>query len=116
MNIMTFRRRGAIEHRPEHPGVRVQATWHGAVSADSNRTIIVEGNHYFPPADVSSNFLSESGEHSTCPWKGEASYYDVVVDAERNEAAAWYYPEPFDAAAEICDHMAFWKGVETNAV
>jgi uncharacterized protein (DUF427 family) len=115
MNIMTFRRRSAIEHGHEHPGVRVQATWHGAVLADSDRTIIVEDNYYFPPEDVSSSFLSDSSEHSTCPWKGEASYYDVVVDGEHNEAAAWYYPEPFEAAAEIRDYVAFGKGVETNA-
>jgi uncharacterized protein (DUF427 family) len=115
MNIMTFRRRSAIAYGHEHPGVRIQATWRGAVLADSDRTIIVEGNLYFPREDVSSGYLGDTSQHSTCPWKGEASYYDVVVDGERNEAAAWYYPEPFEAAAEIRDHVAFWKGVETNA-
>jgi uncharacterized protein (DUF427 family) len=115
MNILSFRRR-APRHDHEHPGVRVRATWRGTVLADSDRTIIVEGNHYFPPEDVSTEYLSESSERTTCPWKGEASYYDVVVDGDRNEAAAWYYPEPSEAAAEIRDYVAFWKGVETDAV
>jgi uncharacterized protein (DUF427 family) len=115
MNILSFRRR-APRHDDKHPGVRVRATWRGTVLADSDRTIIVEGNHYFPPEDVSTEYLSESGERTTCPWKGEASYYDAVVDGDRNEAAAWYYPEPSEAAAEIRDYVAFWKGVETDAV
>jgi uncharacterized protein (DUF427 family) len=116
MNIHTFRRRPAAGHAHEHPSVRVQATWHGTVLADSDRTIIIEGNHYFPPEDVFTGYLSESARHTTCPWKGEASYYDVVVDGNRNDAAAWYYPEPSDAATEIRDHVAFWNGVETDAV
>ena len=115
MNILNFRRH-APQHDHEHPGVRVQATWHGTVLPDSDRTIIIEGNHYFPPEDVCTEYLSESSKHTTCPWKGEASYYDVVVAGERNEGAAWYYPEPSEAAAEIRDHVAFWKGVETDAV
>jgi uncharacterized protein (DUF427 family) len=115
MNIVSFHRRAA-RHDHEHPGVHVRATWHGAVLAESDRTIIIEGNHYFPPEDVSAEYLSESSKHTTCPWKGEASYYEVVVDGDRNEAAAWYYPEPSEAAAEIRDHIAFWKGVETDAV
>jgi uncharacterized protein (DUF427 family) len=116
MNIPTLRRRATARHGHEHPGVRVQATWHGTVLANSGRTIIIEGNHYFPPEDVSREYLVESSRHTTCPWKGEASYYDVVIDGNRNEAAAWYYPEPSDAAAEIRDYVAFWKGIETNAV
>lgn len=116
MNIPTFGRRAATERAHEHPAVRVQATWHGTVLADSRRTIVIEGNHYFPPEDVFTEYLSESDKHTTCPWKGEASYHDVVVDGDRNEAAAWYYPQPSDAAAEIRDHVAFWKGVETAAV
>jgi uncharacterized protein (DUF427 family) len=116
MNIPTFRRRATASHPHEHPAVRVRASWHGTVLADSERTIIIEGNHYFPPEDVSTEYLSESSKHTTCPWKGEASYYDVVVDGDRNEAAAWYYPEPSEAAAEIRDYVAFWQGVETDAV
>ena len=113
MNIPSFRRI-APRHDHEHSGVRVRATWHGTVLADSDRTIIIEGNHYFPPEDVSTEYLTESGKHTTCPWKGEASYYDIVVDRDRNEAAAWYYADPSEAAAEIRDHIAFWKGVETG--
>ncbi len=75
-------------HAHEHPGIRVQARWHAPVLADSDRTIIIEGNPYFPPEDVSTGYLSESSRHTTCPCKGEASYYDVVVDGDRNEAAA----------------------------
>ena len=103
---------GAREH--EHPGVHVRATWRGTVLADSRRTIVVEGNHYFPPADVATEHLAPSALHTTCPWKGEASYYDVVVDDDRNESAAWYYPEPSDAAAEIRDHVAFANGVRVD--
>ena len=113
MNIPSFRR-SAPRHDHEHSCVRVRATWHGTVLADSDRTIIIEGNHYFPPEDVSTEYLTESGKHTTCPWKGEASYYDVVVDRDRNGAAAWYYADPSEAAAEIRDHIAFWKGVETG--
>lgn len=116
MSILPFRRRAAAGHAHEHPGVRVQTRWHGTVLADSHRTIIIEGNHYFPPEDVFTEYLRESGRHTTCPWKGEASYYDLVVDGNRTEEAAWYYPEPSDAAAEIRDHVAFWNDVETDAV
>ncbi len=89
----------------------VRATWNGAVLAESDRTVIVEGNHYFPPDDVRMELFAPSDAHTTCPWKGVASYYDVVVGDERNDQAAWYYPEPKDAAKEITDHVAFWKGV-----
>ena len=116
MNILTLSRRATARHAHEHPGVRVRARWHGTVLAESERTIIIEGNHYFPPEDVSTEYLSESSKHTTCPWKGKASYYDVVVDGDRNEGAAWYYPESSEAATEIRDYVAFWKGVETDAV
>ena len=112
-DIPSFRRL-APRHDHEHSGVRVRATWHGTVLADSDRTIIIEGNHHRPPEDVSTEYLTESAKHTTCPWKGEASYYDIVVDPDRNEAAAWYYADPSEAAAEIRDHIAFWKGVETG--
>lgn len=94
----------------------VQAAWNGEVVADSSRTIVVEGNHYFPPDDVRRELFAESDQHTFCPWKGTASYYDVVVDGDRNAGAAWYYPEPMEAAAEIRDYVAFWRGVEVGEV
>ena len=93
----------------------MKAIWNGTVIADSDDTVVVEGNHYFPPASVKREFFADSDKHTTCPWKGEASYYDVIVDGEANAGAAWYYPAPKDAAAEIKDHVAFWKGVEVTA-
>ena len=88
-----------------------KAIWNGAVLADSDQTELVEGNHYFPPEALRREYLRDSSTHSTCGWKGEASYYDVVVGDQSNHDAAWYYPEPKDAAAEIRDRVAFWKGV-----
>ena len=92
----------------------VQAVWDGTVIAESDRTVVVEGNHYFPPEDVESQYLEPSSHRTVCPWKGTASYYDVVVDGGRNSAAAWYYPEPRRAAAQIKDHIAFWHGVKVK--
>ncbi len=90
------------------------ATWNGAVLARSDETVVVEGNHYFPPDSVDRDLVEEVDQTTVCPWKGTASYYDVVVDGERNPGAAWYYPAPKDAAAEIKDHVAFWRGVEVT--
>ena len=90
----------------------MKALWNDAVLAESDDTIVIEGNHYFPPESIDRSRFSPSEKHTTCPWKGEASYYDVVVDGEVNENAAWYYPEPKDAAEEIRDYVAFWNGVE----
>lgn len=87
------------------------ATWNGAVIAQSDNTIVVEGNHYFPADSVNRALMEDSGTHSTCPWKGTASYKTLVVDGKRNPDAAWYYPEPKSAAAEITGRFAFWKGV-----
>ena len=92
----------------------MKAIWNGKVLADSAQTVVVEGNHYFPPDSVNAEFLEESETSTYCPWKGTASYKDVVVGGERNTDAAWYYPEPKDAAAEIKDHFAFWHGVEVS--
>jgi uncharacterized protein (DUF427 family) len=92
----------------------MRAVWHNTVLAESDDTIVVEGNHYFPPDSVRREYFRLSATHTTCPWKGEASYYDVVVDGEVNKDAAWYYPEPKDAAAEIKEHIAFWKGVRVE--
>jgi uncharacterized protein (DUF427 family) len=89
----------------------VRAVWKGTVLAESDDTVVVEGNHYFPPDSVRREHVEPSEERSTCPWKGVASYFDVVVDADRNHGAAWYYPDPSPAAAEITDHVAFWRGV-----
>jgi len=88
-----------------------RATWNGAVIAESDGTIVVEGNHYFPPESVRREYLRPSENHSTCPWKGIASYYDVVVDGKVNRDAAWYYPAPKSAAKEIEGRIAFWRGV-----
>jgi uncharacterized protein (DUF427 family) len=85
------------------------------VLAESDETVVVEGNHYFPPATVDQRLLEPSSRHTICPWKGRASYYDVVVGGERNPGAAWYYPSPFRAAAAIEGRIAFWKGVEVGA-
>jgi uncharacterized protein (DUF427 family) len=93
----------------------VRATWNGATIAESDDTVVVEGNHYFPADAVRSDLLEASDTHTTCPWKGVASYYDLVVDGERNAGAAWYYPEPSEAAAAIAGRVAFWRGVEVTA-
>ena len=92
----------------------MKATWNGVVIAESDETVIVEGNHYFPKNSVKSDYLKESQLHTTCPWKGEASYYTLVVDGEENPDAAWFYPEPSEAAKQIKDYVAFWRGVEVT--
>jgi uncharacterized protein (DUF427 family) len=88
-----------------------KAIWNNEVIAESDATVVVEGNHYFPPADVRQQFLKPSDHSSVCPWKGTARYYDLIVHGQTNPAAAWYYPEPKQAAAEVRDRIAFWKGV-----
>ncbi len=93
----------------------VQAIWNGTVIAESDDTVIVEGNHYFPPSSVRPDLIAPVDTTTVCPWKGTASYYDVVVDGARNPGAAWYYPTPKDAAAEIKDRIAFWRGVTVTA-
>ena len=93
----------------------VKAIWNGKVIAESDRTIIVEGNHYFPPADVKPGYLEPTASHTVCPWKGTASYYTLGVDGKENSDAAWYYPAPKDAAARIKGYVAFWHGVEVQA-
>lgn len=92
-----------------------KATWNGVVLAESDQTEIVEGNHYFPSESVKKEYLKSSDHHSVCPWKGTASYYSLEVNGEVNENAAWYYPDPSDAAKQIKDHVAFWKGVTVEA-
>lgn len=90
------------------------AVWNGAVLAESEDTIVVEGNHYFPPESVNSEYVRESSMHTNCFWKGQASYFDVEVDGQVNRAAAWYYPDPKPAAAQIEDYVAFWRGVRVK--
>jgi uncharacterized protein (DUF427 family) len=90
----------------------MRAIWNGTVIAESDDTVVVEGNHYFPAASVDQALLSPSSTTSVCPWKGTASYYSLEVEGKTNADAVWFYPEPKAAAAEIADHVAFWKGVE----
>ena len=92
----------------------MKAVWQDAVIAESDDTIVVEGNHYFPPEAINREHFKASDKHTTCPWKGEASYYDVVVEDQTNKDAAWYYPEPKEAAGQIKDYIAFWKGVKVE--
>jgi uncharacterized protein (DUF427 family) len=91
-----------------------RATWNGAVLAESDNTVVVEGNHYFPKDCLVGEHFAETSSHSRCPWKGLASYFDVVVDGQTNRGAAWYYPDPSPAAADIKDHVAFWRGVSVE--
>ncbi len=93
----------------------MKATWNGTVLAESDDTKVVEGNHYFPPESVNRDCFEESSHHTTCPWKGEASYYSVAVNGSRKENLAWYYPDPKEAAKEIKDHVAFYGDVEVTA-
>jgi uncharacterized protein (DUF427 family) len=92
-----------------------RATWNGAVLADSDETLVVEGNHYFPPMSVNEDYLAGSETQTRCHWKGTASYFDVIVDGDTNSDAAWFYPDPSDADAEIKDHVAFWRGVKVES-
>jgi uncharacterized protein (DUF427 family) len=89
----------------------MKAIWNNTTIAESKDTVIVENNHYFPPDSVKKEFLQTSATHTTCPWKGLASYYSLEVNGKVNKDAAWYYPAPKDAASNIKDHIAFWKGV-----
>lgn len=89
----------------------MKATWNNVVIALSTETIIIENNHYFPASGVHTEYLKQNGESYTCPWKGHADYYDVVVGGETNKGAAWMYPAPSDKAKEITGYYAFWKGV-----
>ena len=90
----------------------MKAIWRNAVLAQSDATLIVEGNHYFPPASMDRRYFTASATTTFCPWKGDASYYTVAVEGERNDDAAWYYRKPKPAAAQIKDYIAFWRGVE----
>jgi uncharacterized protein (DUF427 family) len=92
----------------------VKAIWNGAVLAESDQTIVVERNHYFPPSSIKDQYFEESETHTVCSWKGIASYYNVNVDGATNKNAAWYYPSPQAAADKIAGYVAFWRGVEVR--
>jgi uncharacterized protein (DUF427 family) len=92
----------------------MKASWNGVTIAESNETRVIEGNHYFPPESVNRNLIQPSETHTTCPWKGKASYYHVVVNGQTNKDAGWYYPEPKPAASEIQNYVAFWRGVTVS--
>lgn len=112
MNLIDTVRRaiGADSTSPR----RMRAVWSGAVIAESDETVVVEGNHYFPAASVDQRYLRPSTNHTVCSWKGVASYHDVVVGDQVNRDAAWYYAEPKPAASEIKDRIAFWHGVKVE--
>lgn len=92
-----------------------KATWNDTLIAESDDTVVVEGNHYFPPESVRREYLIDSDKHTVCPWKGTASYYSIKVDGQVNEDAAWHYPDPKSAAEQIKDRIAFWRGVEVSS-
>jgi len=95
-------------------GIMTKAIWENTVLAESDQTIEVEGNQYFPPQAIKTDYFKPSSQHTTCPWKGLANYYDVEVNGKRNANAAWYYPEPKPAAKRIQGYVAFWKGVKVE--
>ncbi|ALV05003.1 DUF427 domain-containing protein [Roseateles depolymerans] len=90
----------------------MKAIWNGEVIAESNDTVVVEGNHYFPASSLKREFTTFSNHRTSCPWKGQAHYFSLLVKGDMNPDAVWYYPEPSEAAAEIKDRVAFWKGVQ----
>ncbi|MDX2271768.1 MAG: DUF427 domain-containing protein [Cyanobacteriota bacterium] len=92
-----------------------RALWNGVVIAESDTYETVEGNIYFPPSAIKSEYFKPSDTHTTCPWKGVASYYTLEVNGQTNKDAAWYYPQPKDAAKQIKDHVAFWRGVKVES-
>ena len=93
----------------------MKASWNGTTIAESDDTVVIEANHYFPREAIRNEYFQDSNTHTTCPWKGEASYFNVVVNGEVNKDAAWYYPDPKQAAAEIKDRVAFWRGVKVES-
>ena len=92
----------------------MKATWKGVTLAQSDDTVVVEGNHYFPADSINRAYFVESATHTTCPWKGTASYHTIAVNGELNTDAAWYYPDPKEAAARVKNRVAFWKGVSVT--
>jgi uncharacterized protein (DUF427 family) len=99
---------------PTPEGINMKATWNGATIAESDDTVVVEGNHYFPEASLKREYVSFSNHRSSCHWKGQAHYFSLMVNGDMNENAVWYYPEPLEAAREIKGRVAFWKGVKVE--
>lgn len=93
----------------------MKAIWNGEVVAESNETVVVEGNHYFPPSAIKEKFFKKTDTHTVCPWKGTASYYSLQVNGEENKDAAWYYPETSELAKHIKGYVAFWNGVSVES-
>ncbi len=98
----------------DHINTVPKATWNGVTLAESNNCIVVEGNQYFPPDSIKHQYFKGSDTHTTCPWKGLASYYTIEVDGKENKDSAWYYPSPKEAARQIKDYVAFWRGVKVE--
>lgn len=92
----------------------MKAIWNGEIIAESDETVVVEGNHYFPPSSIRKEYFKETSTHTVCPWKGTASYYSVEVNGEENKDAAWYYPETSELAKNIKGYVAFWNGVKVE--
>lgn len=92
-----------------------KAIWNGTVLAESNQTVMVEGNHYFPPESLNKAYFREASNTTVCPWKGTANYFDIVVDGKENKGAAWIYKQPKPAAKNIANHVAFWRGVQVES-
>ena len=92
----------------------MKATWNGVTIAESDDTVIVEGNHYFPEASLKREYVTFSNHRSSCPWKGQAHYYSLMVNGEMNPDAAWYYPDPSPVARKVKGYVAFWRGVEVE--
>ncbi len=92
-----------------------KAVWNGVTLAESDQCQVVEGNYYFPHESINSAYFQESNTHTNCPWKGEASYYTLVVEGQKNQDAAWYYPNPKEKAQHIKNYVAFWKGVKVES-
>ncbi len=92
-----------------------KATWNDVILAESDKTVKLEGNQYFPQDSLNQDYFKESDYQTVCPWKGRASYYDIIVDGAVNKNAAWYYPEPSSAAQQIEEHVAFWNGVKVSS-
>ncbi len=92
----------------------MKAIWNGEVIAESDDTVVVEGNHYFPPSSIKKEYFKETSTHTVCPWKGTASYYSLDVNGEENKDAAWYYPETSELAKNIKGYVAFWNGVKVE--
>lgn len=93
----------------------MKAIWNGEVIAESDDTVVVEGNHYFPPSSIKKEYFKETSTHTVCPWKGTANYYSVEVNGEENKDAAWYYPEISELAKNIKGYVAFWNGVNVES-